>query len=34
MVEDGRMAVLPKKEQAVLGKELAKLQTNLGAPAT
>ena len=28
MVEDGRMAVLPKKEQAVLGKELAKLQTN------
>ena len=29
MVEDGRMAVLPKKEQAVLGKELAKLQTNL-----
>lgn len=30
MVEDGRMAVLPKKEQAVLGKELAKLQTNLG----
>ncbi len=30
MVEDGRMAVLPKKEQAVLGKELAKLQANLG----
>ena len=30
MVEDGRMATLPKKEQAVLGKELAKLQTNLG----
>ena len=30
MVEDGRMAVLPKKEQSVLGKELAKLQTNLG----
>ena len=30
MTEDGRMAVLPKKEQAVLGKELAKLQTNLG----
>ena len=28
--EDGRMAVLPKKEQAVLGKELTKLQTNLG----
>ena len=30
MVEDGRMAELPKKEQAVLGKELTKLQTNLG----
>lgn len=30
MVEDGRMAALPKKEQAVLGKELAKLQKNLG----
>ena len=30
MVEDGRMAGLPKKEQAVLGKELTKLQTNLG----
>ena len=30
MIEDGRMAVLPKKEQAVLGKELTKLQTNLG----
>ena len=30
MVDDGRMALLPKKEQAVLGKELAKLQTNLG----
>ena len=30
MVEDGRMATLPKKEQAVLGKELSKLQTNLG----
>ena len=30
MVEDGRMALLPKKEQAVLGKELTKLQTNLG----
>ena len=29
-IEDGRMAVLPKKEQAVLGKELAKLQANLG----
>ena len=30
MVEDGRMATLPKKEQSVLGKELAKLQANLG----
>ena len=30
MVEDGRMATLPKKEQAVLGKELDKLQKNLG----
>ena len=30
MVEDGRMALLPKKEQAVLGKELTKLQTTLG----
>ena len=30
MVEAGRMATLPKKEQAVLGKELTKLQTNLG----
>ena len=30
MVTDGRMALLPKKEQAVLGKELAKLQLNLG----
>ena len=30
LVEDGRMATLPKKEQAVLGKELTKLQTNLG----
>ena len=29
MVEDGRMAALPKKEQSVLGKELAKLQENL-----
>ena len=29
MVEDGRMATLPKKEQAVLTKELEKLQTNL-----
>ena len=30
MVEDGRMSALPKKEQAVLGKELDKLQKNLG----
>lgn len=30
MVEDGRMALLGKKEQAVLGKELDKLQRNLG----
>lgn len=30
MVEDGRMALLPKKEQSVLGKELEKLQRNLG----
>ena len=30
MVEDGRMATLPKKEQALLGKELDKLQKNLG----
>ncbi|MCH3968284.1 MAG: 30S ribosomal protein S2 [Atopobiaceae bacterium] len=30
MVEDGRMALLPKKEQALLGKELGKLQRNLG----
>ena len=30
MVEDGRMATLPKKEQALLGKELDKLQRNLG----
>ena len=29
MQSDGRMALLPKKEQAILGKELAKLQTNL-----
>ncbi len=29
MKEDGRMATLPKKEQAVLGKELDKLQANL-----
>ena len=34
MVEDGRMALLPKKEQAVLGKELGKLQTNLGGART
>ena len=30
MVEDGSLALRGKKEQAVLGKELAKLQTNLG----
>lgn len=30
MGEDGRMAALPKKEQALLGKELEKLQANLG----
>ena len=30
MVEDGRMALLPKKGQAVLTKELEKLQRNLG----
>ena len=30
MEELEAMAVLPKKEQAVLGKELTKLQTNLG----
>ena len=30
MVADGRMSALPKKEQAVLGKELEKLQRNLG----
>ena len=29
MESDGRMAVLPKKEQIILRKELAKLQTNL-----
>ena len=29
MEEDGRMALLPKKEQILLHKELAKLQTNL-----
>ena len=34
MVEDGRMALLPKKEQAVLGKELTKLQANLGGART
>jgi len=30
MVEDGRMATLPKKEQALKNKELLKLQLNLG----
>ena len=30
MVEDGRMAALPKKEQALKNKELTKLQLNLG----
>ncbi|MBF0911653.1 MAG: 30S ribosomal protein S2 [Atopobiaceae bacterium] len=30
MVEDGRMATLPKKEQALKNKELSKLQLNLG----
>ncbi|MBQ9059358.1 MAG: 30S ribosomal protein S2 [Atopobiaceae bacterium] len=30
MVEDGRMAALPKKEQAVNTKQLEKLQRNLG----
>ena len=30
MIEDGRMALLPKKEQALLNKELDKLQRNLG----
>ena len=34
MVEDGRMALLPKKEQAVLSKELGKLQANLGGART
>ena len=29
MEADGRMALLPKKEQILLGKELAKLQVNL-----
>ena len=29
MEADGRMAVLPKKEQILLHKELSKLQTNL-----
>ena len=29
MQADGRMALLPKKEQAILSKELSKLQTNL-----
>lgn len=30
MLEDGRMALLPKKEQILRGKELEKLQRNLG----
>ena len=30
MVEDGRMEALPKKEQALRNKELAKLKLNLG----
>ena len=34
MVEDGRMATLPKKEQALLTKELDKLQKNLGGVRT
>ena len=34
MVEDGSMALRGKKEQAVLTKELAKLQTNLGGART
>ena len=34
MVEDGRMATLPKKEQALLTKELEKLQKNLGGVRT
>ena len=34
MVEDGQMALRPKKEQAVLGKELDKLQKNLGGART
>ena len=34
MVEDGRMSLLPKKEQAVLTKELGKLQANLGGART
>ena len=34
MVEDGRMSHLPKKEQAVLTKELGKLQANLGGART
>ena len=33
-VEDGRMSLLPKKEQAVLTKELGKLQSNLGGART
>ena len=34
MVEDGSMSLRGKKEQAVLTKELAKLQTNLGGART
>ena len=34
MVEDGRMSLLPRKEQAVLTKELGKLQANLGGART
>ena len=34
MVEDSRMNLLPKKEQAVLTKELGKLQANLGGART
>ena len=34
MVEDGSMALRGKKEQAVLTKELAKLQSNLGGART
>lgn len=34
MVENGTMATLPKKEQALLSKELEKLQRNLGGVRT